>query len=110
MPGNCPEDLDISSYDGAAELTFDPPADGFQESTKSKDFFLKVIVPDEKKFLVGPAREIARFVDARLIDGKKIVLVEAGKVKTSPDGKPAVPMDQAFKTWDEWVVKEESGE
>lgn len=107
MPGNKPEDLDVSAYDGAAETIFDHPP-GFQGSAKSKDFFQKVIVPDEKRFLEGAAREIARFVDARLIDGDRIVLVEDGKVKLGEDGKPVVDTTLASKTWDEWVVQEHS--
>ncbi|MCJ1382815.1 hypothetical protein MMC17_005928 [Xylographa soralifera] len=84
-----PPDWNIADYDGAAEPTFEPPPAGFEESAKSKDFFRRAIVPDEKKFLAGEARKIARFVDARLVEGKRIVLVEGGRVFLGADGKSA---------------------
>lgn len=101
-----PPDWDMAAYDGAAELTFAPPA-GFEETAKSKDFFQKVLVPDEKRFLKGEARAIARFVDAGLVEGKRIVLVEGGKLKVGDDGKSVVDMTEAFRVWDQWVVEGE---
>ena len=98
-----PADLDISGWDGAAELVFQPPPD-FQESAKSKDFFRKVVVTDEKKFLVDEARKHARFVDAGTVEGERVVLVENGKLVVGEDGRPVVDITEAMKAWDEWVA------
>lgn len=81
-----PEDLQIQGDDGPAELTFAPPVDVVTQPSRSKEFIVKFTslrsnVPDEEKGMAGPAREIARFINARLIDGKRIILIEDGKIE-----------------------------
>jgi hypothetical protein len=104
-----PTDLDITQYDGAAELVLNPPP-GFMESAKARDFFKKVVAPDEMKFMVDEARKHARFVEKRLVEGDRFVIVEGGKVVIGGDGRPVVDMAEAMRVWDEWVVEEEGEE
>jgi hypothetical protein len=104
-----PADLDITEWDGAAELVFQPPPD-FQESVKAKDFFRRVVVPDEKKFLIDEARKHAKFVGAGTVEGQRIVLVENGKIVVGGDGRPRVDITEAMKVWDEWVVDEDQNQ
>jgi hypothetical protein len=103
-----PADLDIAEWDGAAELVFEPPP-GFKESAKAKDFFRRVVVPDEKKFLIDEARKHAKFVDAGMVEGERIVLVENGKIAVDKDGQLVVDITEAMKVWDEWVVEDDEG-
>jgi EthD domain len=101
-------DLDIAEWDGAAELVLKPPP-GFKESAKAKDFFRRVVVPDEKKFLIDEARKHAKFVDAGTVEGERVVLVENGKIAVGKGGRPVVDITEAMKVWDEWVVEDDEG-
>jgi hypothetical protein len=104
-----PEDLNIAEWDGAAELVFEPPP-GFKESAKAKDFFRRMVVPDEKKFLIDEARKHVKYVDAGTVEGERLVLVENGKIVVDKDGRPVVDITEAMKVWDEWVVEDIEGE
>lgn len=101
-----PSDLDITQYDGAAELVLNPPP-GFMESKKAQDFFQKVIVPDEKMCMADEARKHARFVDKAVVEGDRHVIIEDGKVVVGGDGRPVIDYTEAMKVWEEWVVEDE---
>jgi len=103
-----PADLDITEWDGAAELVL-KPSPGFEESAKSKDYFRRVVAPDEKKFLIGEAQKHVKFVDGSIVEGDRVVLVENGKIAVDKDGRPVVDIMEAMKVWDEWVVKDDEG-
>lgn len=93
---NLPQDLILADYDGAAELSWGPNRK--EDSAKSRDYYRKVILADEKRFLVSLALEHLVRVDARTVVGDKRVLIE--------NGKACVELDEDAKIWDEWVVDE----
>jgi len=103
-----PADLNIADWDGCAELIFEHPP-GWEESAKSKDFYRRVIWPDEKRFLVGEARSHAKFVDKGLVGGERVVIVENGMVAVGNDGRPVVDITEGMRVWDGGVVDGEEG-
>ena len=102
-----PPSLDMDDWDGAGELVFEPPRPGLEESTKSKAFYREVVVPDEKRFLVDEARKHAQFVEADVVEGDKVVIVQDGKVAVGKDGRPVVDFTEATRIWDEFAVGDE---
>jgi hypothetical protein len=72
------EDLDISEWDGAAELNF---AEVKPESSEAgKKYFREVILVDERRFLVSEALKHVRRVDAGTVVGERKVIIDGGKV------------------------------
>ena len=59
-------------------------------------------MPDEKKFLAGEGRKIAKFVNK-----ERVVLIEGGKVRVGEDGRPVVDLREGKRLWHEWVVEGE---
>ncbi|MCJ1371579.1 hypothetical protein MMC20_002797 [Loxospora ochrophaea] len=116
--GKPPADLHIEDWDGAAEMVFASPTtssndDNAQvraQKTTADDYFRKVIIPDETRFLVDEARKHIKWLEPGTVEGERIVIIEERKVATGVDGKPVVDVAEAMRAWEEWVVKdEESG-
>lgn len=80
-------------------MIFEHPP-GWEESAKSKDLYRRVILPDEKRFLVGEARSHTRFVDKGLVRGERVVIVENGMVAVGNDGRPVVDITEGMRMWD----------
>jgi hypothetical protein len=89
-----PADLDISEWDGAAEMLIERPAD-FKSTIKSNDYYQKVILPDERAFLLSEALDHLRRVDGGTIVGDKVVIIQ--------DGKAMIDFEEDMKTWKEWT-------
>lgn len=90
-----PDDLDISEWDGAAEMVIQLPAD-WKPTAKSEDYYLKVILPDERRFLLNEAKMQIRRVGGGTVVGDKVVIIDGGK--------PLINCGGDMKVWDEWKV------
>jgi hypothetical protein len=93
---NPPEGLKIEDWDGAAEMIFGPR--DFTPPAKSQDYYEKVILVDERRFLMSEALKHLLRVDNGTIEGDVNVVIK--------DGKPLIEYDEYKKIWDEWVVEE----
>jgi hypothetical protein len=72
------EDLNLSDWDGAAELKF---AEGKPEvSGAGMKYFQEVVLVDERRFLVSEALEHVRMVDPGTVTGDRKVIIEGGKL------------------------------
>ena len=69
-------------------------------AAKCQSFFDKVMVPDEKNFLPGVARDVVVFVDEWMVEGERVDIIKDGKVTD------AVDMGDAWKVWEEWDGRE----
>ncbi|MCJ1331733.1 hypothetical protein MMC10_008425 [Thelotrema lepadinum] len=106
--GKDEDNIQIEDFDGAAAMTFFPPNHGSATSVekdnaavattaaKAQSYFDKVIVPDEKNFLPGAARDGVVFVDEWMVEGERLDIVKDGKVSDTVD------MGDAWKLWEEW--------
>lgn len=75
---NSSEELDISDWDGAAELRFkDVRPEGPEGGNK---YFQEMILADERRFLVSEALEHYKMVDGGTVTGDRKVIIEDGKV------------------------------
>lgn len=77
-PITAPKDLDISEWDGAAELRFRDVRP--EQTAAGKKYFEEVILMDERRFLVGEALGHVRMVGAGVVTGERRVIIEDGKV------------------------------
>jgi hypothetical protein len=79
IPGASPaEDLDISDWDGAAELKF---AEVTPEGPEGgKKYFQEVILVDERRFLISEALDHVKRVDPGTVKGDRKVIIEGGNV------------------------------
>jgi len=92
-----PTESDISEWSGAAELLF-RPAPGFEESAaKAKDFFRRVVVPNEKTFIADKARKHTEFMEEGKVERERIVFVENGKIVVGEDGWPVMDIMEAME-------------
>ncbi|KAE9969809.1 hypothetical protein BLS_005214 [Venturia inaequalis] len=72
------EDLNVSEWDGAAELKFkDPKPEGPEGANR---YFQDIVLADERKFLVSEALEHYKMVDGGTVTGDRKVIIEDGKV------------------------------
>ena len=85
---------ELASFDGAAELVFDPP--GGRRSPLLDKFYEAWVAPDETRFLPESTQKLMVWVDRRLVDGERHVLVEGGK--------PTFELRR--ETWDSFVARE----
>ena len=67
---------ELTSFDGATELVFDPP-EGRGPPVLDK-FHQAWVVPDKKRFLLDTTQKVTVFADRRLVEDKRHVLVEGG--------------------------------
>lgn len=75
---NSPEGLNISEWDGAAELRFkDLKPEGPEGGNK---YFQEMVLRDERRFLISEALEHYKMVDGGTVTGDRKVIVEDGKV------------------------------
>ena len=91
-----PSDLNIFEWDGAAEMIFERGPD-FKSTTKSDDYYQKVILPDERAFLISEALQHLRWMEPRTMVGDKVVIIQ--------DGKAMVDCEEAMKIWNDWPAK-----
>jgi hypothetical protein len=93
------QDLDISDWDGAAELKFADvkPERPHAEVEASTKYWKEVIVEDEKRFLVSPALDHVRRIAANTVDGERRVIIEDGKVV------PGLNFDANLEVWNGFV-------
>jgi len=91
-----PSDLDISEWDGAAEMTFERGPD-FKSTTKSDDYYQKVILPDERAFLLSEALQHLRWMEPGAVVGEKVIIIQ--------DGKAMIECEEDMKIWGDWSAK-----
>ncbi|TAQ91475.1 hypothetical protein B7494_g129, partial [Chlorociboria aeruginascens] len=71
--------LDISAYDGAAEVVFDATKTDPKAEAQRARYYKEVILPDERRFLVSEALEHVLRVDENTVEGDKRVVIQDGK-------------------------------
>ncbi len=91
-----PSDLHIAEWDGAAEMTFEREPD-FKSTAKSDDYYQKVILPDERAFLISEALQNLRWVDPETMVGDKVVIIQ--------DGRAMIDCEEDMKVWNDWPAK-----
>jgi hypothetical protein len=92
--------LEISEWDGAAELKFkDAKPEG---SEAGKMYYQEVILVDERRFLVSEALKHVKMVDAGTVTGDRKVIIEHGKVVCGLD------YEENEKVWEMYVIGETS--
>lgn len=73
-----PKGLEISEWDGAAELKFKDVRP--EDTDVGKKYFQEVILVDERRFLLSEALEHVKIVDAGTVKGDRKVIIEDGRV------------------------------
>jgi hypothetical protein len=91
-----PSDLNVSEWDGAAEMIFERGPD-FKSTAKSDDYYQKVILPDERAFLTSEALQHLRWMDPETMAGDKVVIIE--------DGKAMIDCEETMGIWKDWTAK-----
>lgn len=91
-----PSDFHVSEWDGAAEMVFERGPD-FQSTAKSDDYYQKVILPDERSFLISEALQHLRWMEPGAVEGDKVVIIR--------DGKALIDCEEDTKIWKEWPSK-----
>ncbi len=91
-----PSDLHIAEWDGAAEMTFERGPD-FKSTAKSDDYYQKVILPDERAFLISEALQNLRWVDPETMVGDKVVIIQGGRAM--------IDCEEDMKIWNDWPAK-----
>jgi hypothetical protein len=86
--------IDLAEWDGAAEMRFRRPSD-WTPSPHSVAYHARVIVPDEKRFLVSEALEHILRVDEGTVLGERRVIIEGGRAVVEVD-------PEAVKRWKEF--------
>jgi len=90
---------ELSTWDGAAESTpgTETPMFTLEEEAWRTDYYLEVILEDEKRFLVSEALDHLKFVDG--VTGTKRVIIQ--------DGKAVVEIPESV--WEVWRRYEARG-
>lgn len=88
-----PSDLDISEWDGAAEMIFERGPD-FKSTAKSDDYYQKVILQDERAFLRSEALQHLQWADCGTVVGDKVVIIQ--------DGEAMIDCEEDKKSWNNW--------
>ncbi|KAK5196697.1 hypothetical protein LTR99_005489 [Exophiala xenobiotica] len=91
-----PSALNVSGWDGAAEMIFERGPD-FKSTAKSDDYYQKVILPDERAFLMSEALQHLRWMDPGTVVGDKVVIIE--------DGKAMIDCEETMGIWKDWTAK-----
>jgi hypothetical protein len=91
-----PSALNVSDWDGAAEMIFERGPD-FKSTAKSDDYYQKVILPDERAFLMSEALQHLRWMDPGTVVGDKVVIIE--------DGKAMIDCEETMGVWKGWTAK-----
>jgi hypothetical protein len=63
-------------------------------SAKASYYYQKVILPDERAFLLSEARQYLRRVESGTITGDKVVIIQYGK--------SMIDCGEYTKVWNEW--------
>ena len=69
-------------------------APDFKSTVKSNDYYQKVILQDERAFLLSEALQHIRRVDSGTVVGNKVVIIQ--------DGKAMINCEEDMKIWREW--------
>jgi hypothetical protein len=91
------EGLNIEEWDGAATMDVLYPekyAAAFQDP-----YYLNVILPDERRFLVSEAMEHIKLVPAGTIDGDRKVIIDGRKATIINDSLAQHAQVEALKAW-----------
>lgn len=88
-------DLDISEWDGSLEMYFSDPATFM--AGLSDPYYLNVILPDEKRFLIDGAKDHYLVVAAGIIEGERKAIIK--------DGKSLIDCEKEMVIWREWEEK-----
>jgi hypothetical protein len=76
--GISPDGLNITEWDGAAELRFKEVRP--EGSKAGQKYFQDIILRDERRFLISEALEHVKMVDGGTVTGDIKVIIEDGKV------------------------------
>lgn len=90
------QDLAIEEWDGAAQMKMPSPetmAGAFKDP-----YYLNVILPDERRFLVSEEKLHIKVVPLEAIAGERKVIIESGKVVTR-DQEVEEALSEAGKAW-----------
>ncbi|RMY83864.1 hypothetical protein D0861_07227 [Hortaea werneckii] len=69
--------IKLDDWDAAAEMVFPP---GFQlEEMAEREYYEKVVLPDEKKFLLDEARRHMVVVAAGSVEGSRVEVIKDGE-------------------------------
>jgi hypothetical protein len=69
-------------------------APDFRSTVKSNDYYQKVILPDERAFLLSEALQHIRRVDSGTVVGDNLVIIQ--------DGKAMINCEEDMRIWREW--------
>jgi hypothetical protein len=90
------QDLAIEEWDGAVQMKMPSPeimAEAFKDP-----YYLNVILPDERRFLVSEAKLHIKIVPPEAIAGERKVIIEGGKVVIG-DQEVEEALSEAEKAW-----------
>lgn len=90
-------DLNIGEWDGAAELGFGDADQSEKLAAAIDSYYVNVILPDERRFLVSEAKDHVLGVAAGTVEGDRRVIIENGKALIGCEKETAV--------WQEWEGK-----
>ncbi|RFU25504.1 hypothetical protein B7463_g10830, partial [Scytalidium lignicola] len=94
-------DLDVSEWDGAAAMPAQEILDNPPPTPQwKKDYYLEVILPDERRFLVSEALEHIKRIPPQTVTGDLRVVIE--------NGKPLIDIPETV--WELWREYEKRGE
>lgn len=87
--------ININDYDAAAEMAFPPivTIDDVYRAKVGKEYHVRVIIPDEKRFLVSEALEHIKFVEPGAVMGERTEFII--------DGRPLVECEEWQQRWEE---------
>jgi EthD domain len=94
--GGPSEDLEISEWDGAAELIFKDARP--EESEAGKKYYQDAILVDERRFLVSEALKHVEMVASGTVIGDRKVIIDHGKVVYELD------YEENEKIWEMYVT------
>ncbi|KAI7211388.1 hypothetical protein KC333_g7709 [Hortaea werneckii] len=71
-------DINLADWDAAAEMVF--PADFQLEEMKEREYYKKIILPDERKFLLDEARAHMVVLAPGSVEGERVEFIKDGIV------------------------------